>query len=223
LLRIGASVIAAQYVLPKLLSDFQANYSDVRIQLKVSSASSVISQVENSVVDIGVVELSPAESKLATTPFCEEELVFVAPKSYEFAGTHHATISPAMAYDQQPWILGESGNMARELIFEFFTSQGLNPSHIKVAMELGSPEAIIGAIEAGRGVSVLPRASVEKALKSGAIQALRFSPALMCRIGFVYKEQRFPLHVVDKLIHFATQGHKETVTSKASNATLEER
>jgi len=205
LLRIGASVIAAQYILPKLLSDFQSQYPQVRIQLKVSAAVGVISQVENSLVDIGVIELSSTDNKFSTTPFCQEELVFVAPAATAIASNNQTTISPAVAFAQQPWILGEAGNMGRELIFEFFAAQGLNPSQLKVAMELGSPEAIIGAIEVGRGVSILPRTSVEKILKSGAIQALRFSPPLLCNIGFIYKEQRFPLHVVEKLIHFATK------------------
>jgi len=99
----------------------------------------------------------------------------------------------------------EEGSATRALIKRYFSAQGYNSEELPIVMELGSFEAIKSAIEAGRGVSLLPRIAVEKEIRLGALHALALQPILSRSIVFIHKDQKFPLRAVQELISFAHQ------------------
>ena len=51
---IGASTTVAEYLLPKLLGEFQALYPKVKLRLKVSNSMGVVHMVENNDIDVGL-------------------------------------------------------------------------------------------------------------------------------------------------------------------------
>lgn len=204
LLRIGASTASAQYVLPTLLSEFQEKFPDVHIQLKVSPTAGVISLIENSFVDIGVVETVADAKKLIVKPFYEQELVVCVPSTHELASRNSVHISQLI---DQPWITREEGSSSREAIFEYLTQLDMKTAYLKPVMELGCPEAIKAAVEAGRGISILPRDAIEKEIRLGTLKALSLEPKLIRSVSFVYKEQKFQLRAVDELLSFANKAN----------------
>jgi DNA-binding transcriptional LysR family regulator len=74
---------------------------------------------------------------------------------------------------------------------------------VKVAMELGSPEAVKGAVEAGMGVSVVSRATIQKELRLGTLVAVNLDPPLDRPFSFVHQKQKFRLRVMEELLEFA--------------------
>lgn len=199
LLRIGASSVAAQSNLPLLLSEFQSKFSNVHIQLKVSSAPIVLSLIENSFVDVGIIETPHNEKKLTVRPFCDQEFVLIVPAHHELAKMHSIPIETTV---HLPWIMREEGSSTRETIYDYFTKNGHNPNKLNIIMELGSPDAIKNAVEVGQGVSILPKDCLTKELKLGTLAAINLEPRLTRSMAFVYKEQKFQLKVLDELLKF---------------------
>lgn len=70
-------------------------------------------------------------------------------------------------------------------------------------MELGSPEAVKGAVEAGMGISVVSRATIQKELKLGTLVAINLEPVLERPFSFVHQKQKFRARVMDELLEFA--------------------
>ena len=70
-------------------------------------------------------------------------------------------------------------------------------------MELGSPEAVKGAVEAGMGVSVVSRATVQKELKLDTLRAINLEPQMERPFSFVHQKQKFRLRVMEELLEFA--------------------
>ncbi len=70
-------------------------------------------------------------------------------------------------------------------------------------MELGSPESVKGAVEAGMGVSVVSRASIQKELKLDTLRAIPLDPPLERPFSFVHQKQKFRLRVMEELLDFA--------------------
>jgi DNA-binding transcriptional LysR family regulator len=60
-----------------------------------------------------------------------------------------------------PWLVREPGAALRSVVDEVITGLGLDPELI----EIGSDDALIGALEAGLGVGVLPRVTVDAAVR----------------------------------------------------------
>jgi DNA-binding transcriptional LysR family regulator len=208
-LTIGASTTIAEYMLPTLLGDFNARYPDVSIHLKVSNSEGIVSMVESNAIDLGVVESPVANKNLVVETCKQDQLVAIVPPRHPLDDHVAVRFSELLNY---PFICREEGSGTREVINDYLG--GLPDCHagLKVAMELGSPEAVKGAVEAGMGVSVVSKATVQKELKLKTLVTLTLDPPLFRPFSFVHQKQKFRLRVMEELLEFARtycQGHPD--------------
>lgn len=210
-LMIGASTTIAEYMLPALLGDFKKKYPDVNVQLKVSNSDGIVHMVENNVIDLGVVE-SPVMNKNLVVEVCRmDQLVAVVSPQHPLSSREKVGIDELLEY---PYICREEGSGTREVISEYMNGRGVSPGQVNLTMELGSPEAIKGAVEAGMGVSIISFATVQKELKLGTLVALTLEPSLERPFSFVHQKQKFRHRAMDELLEFARnycKSHPEVV------------
>jgi len=102
-----------------------------------------------------------------------------------------------------PFICREEGSGTREVIAEYLPGSSDGADGLQVTMELGSPEAVKGAVEAGMGISVISRATIQKELKLGTLVAIDLDPPLERPFSFVHQKQKFRARVMDELLEFA--------------------
>jgi DNA-binding transcriptional LysR family regulator len=210
-LMIGASTTIAEYMLPALLGDFKKKYPDVNVQLKVSNSDGIVHMVENNVIDLGVVE-SPVMNKNLVVDVCRiDQLVAVVSPQHPLAENESVTLEALLEY---PYICREEGSGTREVIADYMHELGIHESQIHLSMELGSPESIKGAVEAGMGVSIVSFATVQKELKLGTLVVLTLEPSLDRPFSFVHQKQKFRHRAMDELLEFARgycKSHPEVV------------
>ncbi|HHH43794.1 MAG TPA: LysR family transcriptional regulator [Gammaproteobacteria bacterium] len=210
-LMIGASTTIAEYMLPALLGDFKKKYPDVNVQLKVSNSDGIVHMVENNVIDLGVVE-SPVMNKNLVVDVCRmDQLVAVVAPRHPLAEQESVRLEALLEY---PYICREEGSGTREVIAEYMQEQGIHESQVHLSMELGSPESIKGAVEAGMGVSIVSFATVQKELKLGTLVVLTLEPTLDRPFSFVHQKQKFRHRAMDELLEFARgycKSHPEVV------------
>ena len=202
-LTIGASTTIAEYMLPTLLGDFKRKYPDVTIHLKVSNTKGIVSMVENNAIDLGVVEAPVGNKGLVVEVCLPDELVAIVAPDHPGARRESFTYKDLVKY---PFICREEGSGTREVINEFLTqsSEG-GPDDLKIAMELGSPEAVKSAVEAGIGISVVSRATIQKELKLGTLVAIDLEPPLERSFSLVHQKQKFRVRIMEELRDFAQQ------------------
>ncbi len=199
-LTIGASTTIAEYMLPPLLGDFKERYPDVTIHLKVANTEGIVSMVENNAIDLGVVEAPVANKNLVVEVCKRDQLVAIVSPGHPLTLVEEITVQRLLEY---PFICREEGSGTREVISEYLHLQPGTNSTLKIAMELGSPESIKGAVEAGMGVSVVSKTTIQKELKLGTLVALQLSPPLFRPFSFVHQKQKFRLRVMEELLEFA--------------------
>jgi DNA-binding transcriptional LysR family regulator len=199
-LMIGASTTIAEYMLPALLGDFKKQYPDVNLQLKVSNSDGIVQMVENNVIDLGVVE-SPVLNKNLVVEVCRmDQLVAVVAPQHPLSNLKTLSLNELL---EHPYICREEGSGTREVINEYMSGQGVNPAQVNFSMELGSPESIKGAVEAGMGVSIVSRATVQKEIRLGTLVTLILDPPLQRPFSFVHQKQKFRHRAMDELLDFA--------------------
>ncbi len=199
-LMMGASTTIAEYMLPALLGDFKKQYPDVNVQLRVSNSDGIVHMVETNVIDLGVVE-SPVMNKNLVVEVCRmDQLVAILPPHHPLAERSSVRIQELLDY---PYICREEGSGTREVISEYMGQEGINDAQVNLTMELGSPESIKGAVEAGMGISIISRATVLKELELGTLVALPLEPALERPFSFVHQKQKFRHRAMDELLEFA--------------------
>lgn len=89
------------------------------------------------------------------------------------------------------------------MINEYLAQIKDNVDDLNISMELGSPEAVKGAVEAGMGISVVSRATIQKELKLGTLVAINLDPGLERPFSFVHQKQKFRARVMEELLEFA--------------------
>ena len=197
---IGASTTIAEYMLPSLLGDFKTKYPDVNVHLKVSNSDGIVSMVENNDIDLGVVEAPVMNKNLVVENCRNDRLVAIVPPQHELAGSQNVNLRQLL---EHAYIAREEGSGTREVIHEYLVNAGLKPADIHIAMELGSPEAIKGAVEAGMGVSIVSEVTIHKELQLGTLVALELDPPLERPFSFVHQKQKFRQRARDELLEFA--------------------
>ncbi len=203
---LGASSTIAEYMLPVLLGDFKKEYPDVSIRLKVSNSDGIVSQVENNTIDLGVVE-APVNNKNLVVEQCRtDELVLIVPPGHELATRDKVSPKELINY---PFICREEGSGTREVMLESMSADGGSAADLNIVMELGSLEAIKGAVEAGMGISVLSSATVVKELKLGSLVAIKLDPPARRPFSFVHQKQKFRVRAMEELLSFARNYCKE--------------
>ncbi|WP_455218260.1 selenium metabolism-associated LysR family transcriptional regulator [Kaarinaea lacus] len=197
---IGASTTIAEYMLPALLGDFKQKYPDIVVRLKVANSDGIVTMVENNTIDLGVVE-SPVNNKNLVVEECRtDHLVLIVPPGHPLANEE---VVPVERIAEYPFICREEGSGTREVMIESLHSAGVSTSDLHIAMELGSLEAIKGAVEAGMGVSVLSHATIQKELKLGTLKAIQLNPPIDRPFSFVHQKQKFRVRAMDELLNFA--------------------
>ena len=70
-------------------------------------------------------------------------------------------------------IFRESGSGTRRMIEAHLHAKGISTEDLHIAMELGTSEAVVNAVEQSLGVSIVSRWAAEKALQLGTVVEAR--------------------------------------------------
>ncbi|MCF6218395.1 MAG: LysR family transcriptional regulator [Gammaproteobacteria bacterium] len=197
---IGASMTIAEYMLPALLGEFKRAYPEVGLRLKVGNTDAIVMMVESNIIDLGVVE-APVSNKSLSVELCrEDQLVAIVAPDHPLSVYDEISAEKILKY---PYISREEGSGTRDVFVEYLQQHGFDEKQLNVIMELGSPEAIKGAVEAGIGVTVMSRTTLDKELALGTLKAIAFNPPLVRPFSFVHQRQKFRQRAMDELLSFA--------------------
>jgi DNA-binding transcriptional LysR family regulator len=192
-LRISASGTSGSYLLPGALTAFRRRHPGVRLQLDISNSRRVLDQVAAFDADLGVLgapdEATPLtvtdHPRLVVQPFVREPLVLAVPPGH--ATTRRRAVSLAEVAELQ-LIVREPGSTTRRVLESRLEAAGLAP---RIAMELGSNEAIKHAVGAGFGAAVLGARVVADEAAAGRLRAVRVrGRGLAVRFFFVHDRDR---------------------------------
>ena len=198
---LGASTTIAEYMLPLLIGKFKVKYPDVNISLKESNSEDIVAMVENNVVDLAIVEGSVNNKNLIVEQCRVDQLVVITPNNHVLAKEATLHVEDIL---EHPFICRESGSGTQEAITNYIEQQSPD-SRLNVCFELSSPEAIKGAVEAGMGISIVSRASIEKEIKLGTLTAVELQPKLERPFSFVRQRYKFKSRAADELLGFAQE------------------
>lgn len=199
-LKLGATVAIGDYILPKLLVAFKKDFPEVNIQLKLSNTSNIASMVENSTIDIGVIDMELDNKMIGTEKITYDEMVVGCSINHPFAKSASMDIKQVI---KEPLILLEEGSGLHSDFTKYLQNQGMNYDQLNILMELGSIEAIKNAVDSGLGLTILPKSTMLKEIEANRMAAISLTPAFTNVLSFVFKKQKFQVLNVQELVEFA--------------------
>lgn len=178
---IGSGMTACMYLLPPIIEKFQSRFPKLEIRVVTGTSETLISQIRNSTVDMGVLTLPVHGPDLEVVPFVTEELVVVtSPRHHRFARRRNVSTEELR---DCPMILFNAGTATRRLIDDYFQRLGLQP---KIVMESESVATIKPLVRINLGISLLPLQAVSGEAKRGELHYMRVRNEKLTRdIGLV--------------------------------------
>jgi len=163
-LTLGASTTVAQYVLPRLLSEFCASHPRVHPTLISGNTEQIVAAVEEEKIALGFIEGPPRSRDLTVTPFLEDELVLLVAAAHEWAEQSNIALEDLAS---APLLMRERGSGTRHIVELALERHHIRRGSLNVAMELDSTEAIKSAVEAGFGAGFVSRWAIAKDARLG--------------------------------------------------------
>ena len=179
---IGASQTTGTYLMPKVIGLFRQRYPIIQIQLEVASTKKIVLDAMNRHIDIGIVggEI-PIELKkiIDITPYVEDELALILPKSHPFANL--SIIKKEDLYNLK-FIALTSDSTIRFVIDEILVQNEIDITKLKIEIELNSIESIKNAVQSGLGAAFISVAAIQKELKLGLLVWVKIDNVKITRI-----------------------------------------
>lgn len=193
-LRISVAT-TANYIIPTLLGTFSRRYPDVTVTLDVTNRETLLRQLNENIVDLVIMGQPPAEADVAAEPFMENPLVVVAPPDHPLAGKKKI---PLAQLQEETFLVREPGSGTRIAMERFFNERGMKP---KTGMEVGSNEAIKQSVQAGLGLGLLSRATIEQELTLKRLAVLNIQDFPIMRHWFLVHRRGKRLSPVAQAFH----------------------
>lgn len=165
-LKIASCITYAQTELPQLLQRFSVNHPEAHFNVQVFPASESIARLETGEVDLAFIEGKVQQVSFQAKKIADYRLCVVA--APDFAEKQLSL--PELL--QRPLLLRERGSAVREAFESFVVLQGFKPFPIWESVD---SQALVSAVKAGFGLSVLPYRLVKEELLLGKLTEVKIT------------------------------------------------
>ena len=162
-IRIGASITIGNYLLSQYITVFKQRFPDMDVKVIIHNSETIQQFITENKIDIGFIEGDVHDAYITAIPFRKDELSMICAPSHSFSNRTDVEIEEL---EGQPFLLREAGSAGREIFESIMTSHGIV---IDPLWESISTQAIIRAVQANLGISVLPYLLVKDSLDRNEI------------------------------------------------------
>lgn len=158
-------VTTANYFAPNLLAKFCQRYKGVTVSLNVSNREAVLRQLNDNLIDLAIMGQPPGNLDIDSQSFMENPLVVVAPPNHPLCQEKNIAVKKLA---KEIFLVRESGSGTRDAM-ERFTTHKIN---LNKGMETDTTEAIKQAVQAGMGLGIMSKHTVELELETNRLKIL---------------------------------------------------
>jgi LysR family transcriptional regulator, cell division regulator len=183
-LSIGSMETTAAVRLPSLLAEFHQRFPAVQLSLRTAPTADLVAAVLDGSLD-GAFVAGPIEhADLTAVTAFQEELVLVTARRWASL----AALRAGTSQSGPTALVFRTGCTYRQRLEQLMTEFGW-PSAAR--FELGTLDGMVGCVAAGMGVTLLPRAVVERSDQSANIRIHPLNPS-QSRVDTLFIQRRSP-------------------------------
>jgi DNA-binding transcriptional LysR family regulator len=199
-LRIAASTIPGEYLLPTLLAKFKHRYPAVKIRVDVSDSLMVISQVSDSTYDIGFCGIAPEGKDTTSFKIASDEIVLIVPPGHPFVSKR--TVKPEELTGES-FIFREPTSGTQQNLEKLLEKAGLNIKEWTPNLVLGSTQSVVAAVAADAGVAFVSNLAIKQCTAQGVVRQVNVRGLQLRRDFFcVYRQERIISRLLEVFIDF---------------------
>ena len=209
-IRIDASTIPGEHIIPSLVAEFQKLYPEVKFKIKAQDSINSLVDLQAGEVEFAAVgTLNGYVDKVDAIEVGEEELALTVPVGHELANHKSVKVNEILKF---PYINREETSGTRKEIEKMLQKAGIPPSKLQTTLELGSTESVMTAVSEGRGVSIISSIASKKGQAAGLVKVLRLEGVDSCRKLYLARSKKPLVKVSEAFWEFCKRFVKEKGT-----------
>ena len=203
IIKIAASTIPEEHIIPSLIAEFQKKYPDVKFKIKAEDSLNSLSSLQANDADFAAVgTILGFEEKFNYLQIGEEQLVLIVPCNHKLAKCKIVNLNTILTF---PFVSREETSGTRLEIERLLEKNNLHSQQLRVALELGSTESVITAISEGRGISIISSIAAIKAQAAGLAKIVAIEEAKSCRKLYIVRPKRSLLKASEAFWEFCKE------------------
>ena len=182
---VGAIPTVAPFLLPAVTSAFQRRFRGSRCIIFEDLTAHVIENCLRGELDVGVLALPVADTRLHVEPLFDEELLLALPAGHPLAKKRRVTIEDL---NGQPFILMSEMHCLGQQIVAFCNQESCSPFMVCRSAQLLTVQELVSV---GHGVSLLPAMACEFDRHSRRVYRRLSGTAPSRTLGMIWHKQRY--------------------------------
>ncbi|WXR62445.1 LysR family transcriptional regulator [Peptostreptococcaceae bacterium AGR-M142] len=164
---IGSCKSVGEYALPCSIYTFKKLHKEVDINMQVSNSISVLNQLKNHEINIGIIQIDAVDyDDIKTQKIVSDELVLIG--SYK----KDSTKIDLEELKQIPIILREDDSGSKIILQKALKEKNIDINELNIIYSLNSIEAIKSSIISKKGFAFLPKLSIMQELKENWVSII---------------------------------------------------
>lgn len=166
IIRIGASTIPADYILPEVLPLFCQKYPDIQLHIHQNDSGNILQSILNGKFTIGMVGMKSFEKELDFVPFFHDEIVMITPKQEKFLHFSKKAFNQddlISLLKKETIILREQGSGSKKRLESYFEQINLSEKSLNIIARLNDQESIKKLVASGLGISFISAKAITDA------------------------------------------------------------
>lgn len=199
-MKLGASTIPSEYLLPQLIKAYREHQPNVQISATVAGTHEVIKWLTNRTVDATITGKTEEHPDISSALIYTDTLQIIAPLDFNMPN-EELSLDRLLTYD---WVVREPDSNTRRVWEQELQKRQL-PTELKIVGQFGSNEAIIGAVEAGIGLSIISSLAAKRAVSYGRVKVITVADLLIERPFYLSSlKENSPNSLISDFLSFTT-------------------
>jgi len=170
LFAIGASEMACEFVVPKLLPELIKKLPHLELKIDVRDSLRIFEKILRGDLELGIIGLKSESDYVVFKPIVKgDRLCVIAPPDHPLSGKSEIAISDLRGQDFVGFTLGTGTRAAYERVFQ---DAGLSLDELNVVVEIGDSRGVIQAVEIGTGIAVVSELAARYRIQLGKVVCL---------------------------------------------------
>jgi DNA-binding transcriptional LysR family regulator len=199
-LSIIASRIAAEYILPEFISDFNRHYPAIDTNINVSDSKNVIKELKEGKYIVGFCSVLPDGQKLEYFKIAKEDVVVVVSNNHHLARFQEVSLADLA---RETIILRVDAREQQRDPVNLLLDAGFDVNQAKSKLVLGTNTGIITAVESGTGVAFMSSLAIRQGEGFSKIKTLKIKDTNLGRIFYcVFNRECTSSPILNEFINF---------------------
>jgi DNA-binding transcriptional LysR family regulator len=215
-IRVAAIYSVNMHDMTQRVQEFSRGHAGAKVEVEYAHPDRVLERVLNDEVELGIISYPDERRGLTVLPWHEQEMVVVCPLHHPLAKQRSAEVADLR---EESFVGFDADLVIAKKMDRFLKDHGVDPD---VTVRFDNIEAVKRAVEAGSGIALLPKPTLDHELRLGTLAVVPLAGAKFTRpLGIIHRKGRKLYPNTEAFIEVLRNGAKARPAKNGRAATAQ--